>query len=39
MMTEKRAVLVTTQYRGVYFGFLESQDGDKVVLVRARCAI
>lgn len=38
-MTEKRAVLVTTQYRGVFFGFLESQDGDKVVLVRARCAI
>lgn len=32
-------VLVTTQYRGVFFGFLESREGDSVVLSRARCAI
>lgn len=38
-MTEKRAVLVTTDKRGVFFGFLERQEGDKVTLTSCRCAI
>ena len=36
---DKKAVLVTTAHRGVFFGFLESRDGNSVVLSQARCAI
>ena len=40
MSCEKRAVLVTTVHRGVYFGFLESDESrEKVVLSHCRCAI
>lgn len=39
IMNEMRPVLVTTVHRGVFFGFLESRDGNFVVLVNARCAI
>lgn len=39
-MTDKnRAVLVTTAHRGVFFGFLESTNGNSVVLGNTRCAI
>ena len=38
-MTEQRFVLVTTEYRGVFAGFIESQDGRSIVLTRAKCAI
>lgn len=31
-----RAVLVTTQHRGVFFGYEESRDGTSIVLKRAR---
>lgn len=33
---EGRAVLVTTQHRGVFFGYEESRDGTAIVLKRAR---
>lgn len=38
-VSDKRAVLVTTDRRGVFFGFLEAQEADKVTLTRCRCAI
>ena len=38
-MDKSKAVLVTTIYRGVFFGFLESRDGNSVILTDARCAI
>ena len=39
-MSEKaKPVLVTTEHRGVFFGFLESRIGNSVVLQGARCAI
>lgn len=31
-----RPVLVTTQHRGVFFGYEESRDGTSIVLKRAR---
>lgn len=34
-----RAVLVTTEHRGVFFGHLESQENNSVVLTECRCAI
>lgn len=34
-----RAVLVTTVHRGVFYGRLVEQVGDKVTLEKARCAI
>lgn len=33
---EARAVLVTTQHRGVFFGYEESRDGTTIILRRAR---
>jgi len=36
---EGRAVIVTTEYRGVYFGFLKQQTGRECVLENARMAI
>lgn len=38
-MTEQRFVLVTTEYRGVFAGFLESQEERTVTLCRARLSI
>jgi hypothetical protein len=39
MNDKERPVLVTTVHRGVFFGFLESRDGNSVTLTNARCAI
>jgi hypothetical protein len=39
MTDDRRYVLVTTEYRGVFFGSLESETGRTVVLADARCAI
>lgn len=41
MSEEKKFVLITTEWRGVFAGFLESQDDAlrKAVITRARCAI
>ena len=39
MTTDKKAVLITTKHRGVFFGFLESRELDSVVLTHCRCAI
>jgi len=36
---DARAVLVTTQHRGVFFGYEESRDGTTIVLRRARNCI
>lgn len=32
----ERAVIVTTEYRGVFFGYAENTDGDIIKLSRAR---
>lgn len=32
----ERPVLVTTSYRGVFFGYAENTDGDTIKLMRAR---
>jgi len=34
-----KAVLVTTKYRGVFFGYTEDATGDTITLKNARCAI
>ena len=34
-----KPVLVTTSHRGVFFGLLKEEDGNSVILERARCAI
>ena len=34
--TKERAVLVTTTHRGVFFGYLQSRNGDSVTLRAAR---
>jgi hypothetical protein len=39
MSMSNKPVLVTTAHRGVFFGLLESRDGNSVILVDARCAI
>lgn len=36
---DKKAVLVTTEFRGVFFGYLAEREGNWVALERARCAI
>lgn len=35
----KRAVVVTTEYKGVFFGFTEDTSGDTISLTEARCAM
>ena len=35
----KRAVLVTTEYRGVFFGYAEDTSGDTITLTKARNCI
>lgn len=39
MHPTERAVLVTTEYRGVFFGYAEDTSGDTIVLKRARNCI
>jgi hypothetical protein len=34
-----KPVLVTTEYRGVFFGYAEDTDGDRIKLHDAKCAI
>jgi hypothetical protein len=35
----KRPVLVTTEFKGVFFGYAEDTSGDPITLEDARCAI
>ena len=35
----ERAVVVTTEYRGVFFGYAEDTSGDTIKLRKARCCI
>jgi hypothetical protein len=37
--SKKRPVLVTTEYRGVFFGYADKTDGDTIKLERARNCI
>ena len=39
MPKKKRAVVVTTEFRGVFFGYLESEKGDVAVLNDAKNCI
>lgn len=39
MKNKLRAVLVTTEYRGVFFGYANKTDGDTIKLKDARCCI
>jgi hypothetical protein len=38
-MSDERPVLVTTEYRGVFFGYATDTDGDTIDLKRARNCI
>jgi hypothetical protein len=38
-MTDKRPVLVTTEYRGVFFGWADDTSGDTITLTNARNCI
>jgi len=38
-VTKERAVLVTTSYRGVFFGYATDTDGAVIKLRSARCCI
>lgn len=35
----RRPVLVTTEFKGVFFGYAEDTSGDPIILEDARCAI
>jgi hypothetical protein len=39
MHPTERPVLVTTEYRGVFFGYAEDTSGDTIILKRARNCI
>lgn len=39
MANKERAVIVTTQYRGVFFGYAQDTGGDKIALRAARNCI
>lgn len=39
MAKEERPVLVTTEYKGVFFGYASNTDGDTIKLKRARNCI
>ena len=39
MKNKERPVLVTTEYKGVFFGYAEATDGDTIKLKRARNCI
>lgn len=34
-----RPVIVTTEFKGVFFGYAEDTSGDNITLHKARCAI
>ena len=38
-MTDKRPVLVTTEFRAVFFGYAEDTSGDNITLTNARNCI
>ena len=38
-MSKRRAVLVTTEYKGVFFGYAEETNGDTIKLMDARNCI
>lgn len=38
-MNSERPVLVTTEYRGVFFGYASDTSGDTIVLTKARNCI
>ena len=38
-MKKERAVLITTEYKGVFFGYSTNTDGDTIKLKRARNCI
>ena len=38
-MRKERAVLITTEYKGVFFGYATNTDGDIIKLKRARNCI
>lgn len=38
-MKNERAVLITTEYKGVFFGYATNTDGDTIKLKRARNCI
>ena len=38
-MRKERAVLITTEYKGVFFGYAANTDGDIIKLKRARNCI
>lgn len=38
-MKKERAVLITTEYKGVFFGYAANTDGDTIKLKRARNCI
>ena len=38
-MSDKRPVLVTTEFRGVFFGYADETSGDNITLTNARNCI
>lgn len=38
-VAEERAVIVTTEHRGVFFGYARNIDGDVIELARARLCL
>lgn len=38
-MKKKRAVIVTTEHKGVFFGYATDVDGDPIELVEARLCV
>ena len=39
MKTKERPVIVTTSYRGVFFGYAENTDGETIFLKRSRLCL
>ena len=37
--TKERAVMVTTEHRGVFFGYADKTDGETIALKRARLCV
>ena len=37
--SKSRPVIVTTEYKGVFFGYAEDTSGDTIKLTKARCCI
>lgn len=38
-VNQERPVIVTTEHRGVFFGYTEDADGDPIILKRARLCV